>query len=712
MGLMHPPIPGPQGPQGPQGEQGPPGTSGAQGPQGLPGPQGPEGQQGPAGPQGTQGNPGPQGPIGSQGPAGSTGPQGPAGPGLPTGGAIGQRVRKKSATDFDTEWVDQEAGSITKEPTGFPSRTTATISFSNATRTFTITPVSGSFEFYQYGVRYQKNAAESLVIANTEGIHYIYYDGGVLKSLSSLFYVKALFTDYAWVATIHWNQTNGQAMIFADKRHGVTMDGDTHYSLHVTSGARIATGFAAGNYIIDGTGASDSHAQLSLADGLLTNQDLEFNITNSAAPSLPYQQVLSPIARLPIMYRSGTNNVWRRDAATNFPVKMGAARIQYNLNSAGTWSTVDATNGYYVNMWIVAANSQSEPMFAILGQAQFSTLSAAQAESPQTYDLTGLPLLSGRMIYRVIFQVSNSYANAVHARIREITDYRATAVVAGVQGPPGPGLNGGLIGEVPYKQSATDGDILWTPLPFGSYASIIPGNKRKRWILVDDFTGAVTAQQNGSIFGSVANSNAVVQRTAQGLVENAWGILRMEPFTASGYATLGESAGAVPFYHNATVSPLVPKLIPGYKLIQEYRARTNGVANCALWFGYVNTRANILDDTSLSSPTYIFSMNDAGAPAANTWYVRRKNSQVASSTRSAAVLANDSNYHKFRIEMTVLTTTSIDCRAYLDDVLVDSATIIVGGEVAGPCFGALGNASLAVNAGLLVDYVYIEGVEA
>lgn len=44
----------------------------------------------------------PIGPAGSPGTAGSTGP---AGPGVPTGGTIGQYLRKKSYTDYDTEWA-------------------------------------------------------------------------------------------------------------------------------------------------------------------------------------------------------------------------------------------------------------------------------------------------------------------------------------------------------------------------------------------------------------------------------------------------------------------------------------------------------------------------------------------------------------------------------------------------------------------------------
>lgn len=115
---------GPQGPKGdtgdigPQGLQGPTGATGPQGPKGdtgdtgATGPQGPQGETGATGPQGPKGDTGDTGATGPQGPQGIQGvqgPQGPAGAGVPTGGTTGQYLKKKSGTDYDTEWGDVEA---------------------------------------------------------------------------------------------------------------------------------------------------------------------------------------------------------------------------------------------------------------------------------------------------------------------------------------------------------------------------------------------------------------------------------------------------------------------------------------------------------------------------------------------------------------------------------------------------------------------------
>jgi hypothetical protein len=53
---------------------------------------------------------GPQGPPGPTGPAG---PTGPTGPGVPVGGAVGQVLAKKTATDFDTQWITPATGGTT-----------------------------------------------------------------------------------------------------------------------------------------------------------------------------------------------------------------------------------------------------------------------------------------------------------------------------------------------------------------------------------------------------------------------------------------------------------------------------------------------------------------------------------------------------------------------------------------------------------------------
>jgi hypothetical protein len=84
--------PGIQGPQGVKGDPGATGSTGAQGPQGATGATGATGSQGP------------QGLKGDQGATGVTGATGPAGPGIASGGAVGERLVKTTAGDYQTGW--------------------------------------------------------------------------------------------------------------------------------------------------------------------------------------------------------------------------------------------------------------------------------------------------------------------------------------------------------------------------------------------------------------------------------------------------------------------------------------------------------------------------------------------------------------------------------------------------------------------------------
>ncbi len=59
---------------------------------------------------GKDGKDGEQGPMGPAGPAGPIGPKGNNGIGVPSGGNVGQYLKKKSNSDYDTEWSDVQGG--------------------------------------------------------------------------------------------------------------------------------------------------------------------------------------------------------------------------------------------------------------------------------------------------------------------------------------------------------------------------------------------------------------------------------------------------------------------------------------------------------------------------------------------------------------------------------------------------------------------------
>lgn len=319
--------------------------------------------------------------------------------------------------------------SPTKSPTGFPNKPDSSIAFNSGTRTFTISPVSTSFDVWCKGVKYTKTSSESVTIPNSSGLHYIYYLNGVLGTKTTFFDLE----NEAPVSYIYWNATDQQAYFFADERHGVAMDWATHEYLHRTRGAALATGLGLINYTTVGVGTSNADAQVGIADGTFFDEDLEINITNAVSPAAnSWQQRLQTVGYFPVFYRSGA--AWKRDASTAFPLKFGTL-AQYNLNTAGSWSNVDIASNRFCIYWIVATNNisntiDSGPVLSVMGQAEYANIGQAEAATWAEMDLAGLPIFEFRLLYKLIFQTNSGYTNAVKSKLVGAYDLRASATVA------------------------------------------------------------------------------------------------------------------------------------------------------------------------------------------------------------------------------------------------------------------------------------------
>ena len=83
-----------------------------------------------------------------------------------------------------THWELVQDSNLSHNQNGFPVNsssypnpsTLSTIAFTNATRTFTITPTGASYSVYVNGIEYTFTTAQTVVITATEGFWYIYYD--------------------------------------------------------------------------------------------------------------------------------------------------------------------------------------------------------------------------------------------------------------------------------------------------------------------------------------------------------------------------------------------------------------------------------------------------------------------------------------------------------------------------------------------------------
>jgi hypothetical protein len=308
-----------------------------------------------------------------------------------------------------------------------PASATSTLSFDNGTRTLTIAPVGASYSFWSGGTRFTKTVPEAKQISDTEGAWLFYFDpAGVLQATQS-------FTDYilllhAFVAALYWDATNNVKITFNEERHGRAMPASVHQYLHNTVGSQYGTGLALGGFSVDGSGDLAIHAQFSVADGVIWDEDIQFPITDGAP------QNISPIAQIPVFYRVGANGDWRKFAANNFAVIYGGrgapaagARANWNQFTGGAWQLTEVPQLEYILTHVYATDDLEEPVIAICGQASYATLSAARTgaiNEVHSLSLGGLAALSLEFVRlgTILWQTSTGYTNTAKSRIRALED--------------------------------------------------------------------------------------------------------------------------------------------------------------------------------------------------------------------------------------------------------------------------------------------------
>ena len=291
---------------------------------------------------------------------------------------------------------------------GFETRTTSTIAFDDATRTFTITPVGDCF-YWNDGSRYQITAAESITIADTEGIHFVYIDGDTLKETST--FSESLITTYALVGVVYWDATNNVSIIFGDERHGRSMDSMVHLYHHSTEGAKWGKGLGPVE-ITHGNGNNAVDAQIGLEAGSIWDEDLKFDIPADARP-----------INAPILYRSGATGLWRKIDSTGYIcTTAGSGRAAYNEWTGATWQLTELTTNDYCCMHLLATNDQRHPMIWIVGQNRYTTLANAREGADiewQSLQVGQLETLLPEFvaIATFILQTASGYGNAVKSKI-------------------------------------------------------------------------------------------------------------------------------------------------------------------------------------------------------------------------------------------------------------------------------------------------------
>jgi len=299
---------------------------------------------------------------------------------------------------------------------GLDAQSTVVMSFDDGTRTFTIAPTGAEFEYWSAGIRRVKSAPADVVIDDISGLWFIYFVGNTLTASRTPWDIEQ--DEWALVAVVYWYSSGAVHNLLGVELHTWAMDPATHGRLHHTVGSAYASGLAPGNMITDGGGNLDSHAQVSVGNGVFYDEDIKHTIDDGAP------QDLAPIANLPIYYHVSTLPYWVKLPATDFVVHPfgGTGRASWNQELGGTWGLSEVGNNQHVLMHLYASNSNAEPMVLIMGQDTYLTRGQAQAGALvelESLNAGAVAALSPEFIpvATFIIKTADSYTNAVQSQI-------------------------------------------------------------------------------------------------------------------------------------------------------------------------------------------------------------------------------------------------------------------------------------------------------
>lgn len=336
---------------------------------------------------------------------------------IPTGGEYKVRIGRVVVQDSTAGAIEVHVGHSeytveTVSERGFPDKSLLTLTWSDASRTLSVTPVGSEYRFYQSGELYRVSTTKTLQIANTEGSHFIYFNNGELNDLinGTQVQIENLIRNYVPVAYIYWDITNNIAVFKGIELHWSKGYGvENHIKDHTTEGARYSSGLGLTDIILSGNGSLASHAQFGCASGTIYDEDIKHTI-----PAMT-----STVGVSRILYRNASLQP-RFSTNTGYSVlTTGTGRLAYNPVTGGLVECPDNTYVWY-HVFASGGLISSESLCTMPGVLSYTSTSLAysglSADVINTQTL-GLPSPEFKLVASVLFQTRDVYTNAVNARI-------------------------------------------------------------------------------------------------------------------------------------------------------------------------------------------------------------------------------------------------------------------------------------------------------
>lgn len=296
---------------------------------------------------------------------------------------------------------------------GFVDYTNVTLAWNNGTRTFTISPVTGSFSFYAAGALFSKAAPQSVVIPDVTGNYYFYFDAaGVLQYATA--FSNDMITRFAFAAEVYWNATTNLAVPDAMiEMHTYEVPPAVHLYLHEVIGTAYdkENNGLTPSITVDADGSLAAHIQASLTSGAIWDDAVRQPIGSKLITDT-----------IPILYKTGAGAEWTfNESGSTFVLPAGTGRAAWNQFTGGAWQLTEVTNNNYVLMHLFAIPGFTKKWMLVVGRAEYATIALARAAALTevksiVVHSDPLPLPEHLEIATFVIQTSNTYTNASKSR--------------------------------------------------------------------------------------------------------------------------------------------------------------------------------------------------------------------------------------------------------------------------------------------------------
>jgi len=316
---------------------------------------------------------------------------------------------------------------ITKHPHGFVNIGDSNISFDRVSKTLQVSPSESEYDIYILGNKITKTGIYDITLSYGNGPYFISFnlENDLTYNMSNFDYINEIPVSFVY----YNNETD--TLFFTDERLAASTDPNSINYINSTIGLAYYSGLSLTNYNIKGDGSLYSHATIGIENGTILDRNKSININHSDTPTNPYEQKLSPIAHIPVLYKRSPNYWFSNKESIGgvfdspVPYRNQGLGPQYNQKNidSDTWTTINPFVNTFVSYWICATNSITYPIVSVMGQRYDMSLNDAISFNKwEDLNLDGIPLSSIKPIYRLIYQANISYA--AKARLVSVTDLR------------------------------------------------------------------------------------------------------------------------------------------------------------------------------------------------------------------------------------------------------------------------------------------------